>query len=72
VGQYAYCAHAWWLAEVEKQAPVDLAPLEEGVGAHERHGWAVMLSRSFYRLALVLLGLGAVVLIVAATVAFVR
>ena len=52
VGQYAYCAHAWWLAVVEKREPSDLDALDRGTRTHERHGWQVSLARGFRRLAL--------------------
>jgi hypothetical protein len=62
VGQYAFCAHAWWLAAVEGLEPDDLTPLEQGTHAHERHGWQVSISRGIRRLALVLMGLAGLAL----------
>jgi hypothetical protein len=64
VGQYAYCAHAWWLAVVEKHEPADLDVLERGTRAHERHGWQVSLARGLLRLALLMLA-GAVLALLA-------
>jgi hypothetical protein len=64
VGQYAYCAQAWWLATVEKLEPADLEPIERGIRLHERHGWRVSLARGSNRLALVLLGSAAIVSLV--------
>jgi hypothetical protein len=64
VGQYAYCAHAWWLAVIEKREPADLDALERGTRAHERHGWQVSLARGFLRLALWMLA-GAVLALLA-------
>ena len=52
VGQYAYCAHAWWLAVIEKREPTDLGALDAGTKVHERHGWQVSLARTSKRLAL--------------------
>ncbi len=68
VGQYAYCAHAWWLATVEKLEPAELEPLECGIRAHERHGWRVSLARGFRKLALFLLGCSTVALLIWAAV----
>ena len=64
VGQYAYCAHAWWLGVVEGHQPSDLDVIEKGTHAHERHGWRVSLARTFRRLALVLLGIALVALLI--------
>jgi hypothetical protein len=64
VGRYAYCAHAWWLAEFEKRDPVDLGVLEDGTKAHERHGWRVSMARVLYRAALFLLVVAAMVVLV--------
>lgn len=54
VGQYAYCARAWWLAIVEKREPENPAVLDAGIRMHERHAWQVSLARAVARLALVL------------------
>jgi len=55
VGQYAYCARAWWLGAVEGHQPADLSVVEEGTRVHERHGWQVALARRLRTVALVLL-----------------
>ena len=54
VGQYAFCARAWWLGTVEKREPAYQARLDAGQVAHERHGWNVALARLGRRLALLL------------------
>ena len=64
VGQYAYCARAWWLNAIEGVAPTDLGAFSAGTAAHERHGWRVSLSRGLGRLALILLGLALLALLV--------
>jgi hypothetical protein len=56
VGHYGYCAHAWWLGDVEGYEPSHTAALNRGTAAHERHGWQVSLARSSRRLAFALLG----------------
>jgi CRISPR/Cas system-associated exonuclease Cas4 (RecB family) len=63
VGQYVYCAHAWWLAAVEKCEPSNLAALEAGTRVHERHGWRVRLARGVSRLALAALGMALICLL---------
>ena len=52
VGQYAFCARAWWLGSVEGRKPIDYGALEDGVRAHERHGWRVGLARGIHKLAM--------------------
>jgi hypothetical protein len=67
VGQYAFCARAWWLGTVEKREPAHQARLDAGQVTHERHGWNVALARTGSRLALLLAG-AAVLALVAWTV----
>jgi CRISPR/Cas system-associated exonuclease Cas4 (RecB family) len=62
VGQYAFCARAWWLASVEKHEPVNHDRLEAGQAAHERHSWTVALARGSKQLALFLAGTAALAL----------
>jgi hypothetical protein len=62
VGQYAFCAHAWWLAAIEKREPAYQARLDAGQIAHERHGWDVTLARAGTRLALLLAAAAALAL----------
>jgi CRISPR/Cas system-associated exonuclease Cas4 (RecB family) len=57
VGQYAYCARAWWLSAIEKREPENPAVLDAGTQAHERHGWEVLLARTAGRLALLFSGI---------------
>jgi hypothetical protein len=63
VGQYAYCALAWWLAVVERREPESPAVLDAGTRAHERHGWDVALSRGTSKLALACLSIAVLALI---------
>ena len=51
VGEYVYCARAWWLRRVAGLEPAGRERRELGVALHRRHGRAVAGSR-----ALVLLG----------------
>jgi len=70
IGQYAYCAQAWWLREIKKHTPADLGAFARGTQAHERHGWRVALSRGFQRLAVLLVVAAAIALIAWATSSF--
>jgi hypothetical protein len=62
VGQYAFCARAWWLGTVEKREPAHRARLDAGQVMHERHGWTIALARAGTRLALILVGAAALAL----------
>jgi len=72
VGQYAFCARAWWLGTVEKREPAHQARLDAGQVAHERHGWNVALARLGQRLALVLAGTSVLAIAVWAILSLVR
>jgi hypothetical protein len=64
VGQYVYCAQAWWLSTVEGREPTDLKAISAGTTAHERHGWQVSLTRGLGRLGLILFGLAVLALLI--------
>ena len=70
IGQYVFCAQAWWLREIERNTPADLGEFARGTRAHERHGWRVALSRTFRRVAILLLVAAAVALIAWAALSF--
>jgi hypothetical protein len=55
VGEFVYCAHAWWLGSVEGKRPDDTGRLEAGWAAHEHHGRRVVTSTALTRLAYLLL-----------------
>jgi hypothetical protein len=38
VGQYVYCARAWWLQHVRGYQPQDRRALEAGIERHWEHG----------------------------------
>ena len=46
VGEYVYCARAWWLRRVEGLVPAGRERRELGTALHARHGRAVALSRT--------------------------
>lgn len=60
VGEYVYCARAWWLRRVAGLEPAGQARRELGTALHARHGRAVALSR-----ALVIAGVALAVVAVA-------
>lgn len=64
VGQYLYCAQAWWLGSVEDLPSSHLEEMKRGEAAHRRHGQSV-------RAALVLRRLACVVLLMAVIIALV-
>lgn len=65
VGEYVYCAHAWWLRRVAGLEPAGHERRELGTVLHRRHGRAVAGSRLLVILSMAL-GLVAVLLIMLA------
>ena len=57
LGQYAYCARAWWLGRVLGYRPTNLQRLAAGEAAHVRHGQRVVSFRRLQRWAYALLAL---------------
>jgi 3-mercaptopyruvate sulfurtransferase SseA len=64
IGQYAFCARAWWLARVKGHPSTNVAALKRGSERHRAHGRAVE-SYHLLRRAALLLFLLAVVLFLA-------
>ncbi|HEY3341420.1 MAG TPA: hypothetical protein VGK81_05355 [Anaerolineae bacterium] len=46
IGQYEFCARAWWLGSVMGVPSTNTRELAEGEAAHRRHGRAVWASRA--------------------------
>ena len=61
VGQYVYCARAWWLARVKGHRSKNVAELAAGQTAHRRHSRAVLGYRRWEGLARLLWGLAVLV-----------
>ncbi len=61
IGQYAYCAHAWWLNRVLGIASQNVSQLAHGDAHHQAHGRRVQSASLLRGLALALLLLAAVV-----------
>jgi hypothetical protein len=64
VGQYAYCAQAWWLGVVEGCEPRNVRAIRAGTAVHGRHGWRVSLARGAGLAALALLGIACLALLI--------
>ena len=58
LGQYTFCAKAWWLGSVEGVPSANVHDLDAGTAAHERHGQIVQLSVWLGRAGYVCLALG--------------
>lgn len=67
VGQYVYCAHAWWLSRVENVPSAHLEAMEAGRRIHRRHGRGVKMSLTLRRLGYALLASAIVLVILAIT-----
>ncbi|MCP4535930.1 MAG: hypothetical protein GY832_02190 [Chloroflexi bacterium] len=60
IGQYTYCAHAWWLSSVEGLPSSHQQEMAAGEIVHRRHGRGVSVSFWLNRLAYVVLLLAVV------------
>ena len=54
LGEYVYCARAWWLRREQGVESHNVAALQSGRAAHDQHGRAVASVHTQRRLALVL------------------
>lgn len=64
IGQYAYCARAWWLARVKGYRSLNVAAMERGTEGHRTHGRKVEAYHRWRQVALLLMALGGVLLLV--------
>jgi hypothetical protein len=62
IGQYDYCARAWWLGSVQGVAPSNADELQAGTRAHEQHGRLVGRAARLQQGAVVLMIIGVVLL----------
>ncbi len=58
LGQYAYCARAWWLGRVLGYRSANLESMAAGEAVHARHGRKVLSSHRLRRWAYASLALG--------------
>ncbi len=64
IGEYVYCARAWWLRRVAGVEPEGQARREHGTQLHTRHGRAVTFSGALLWVAGLLLLVGITVALV--------
>ena len=62
LGQYSFCAKAWWLGSVEGAPSANVREMDAGASAHEQHGQTVQLAAWLSRAGLVCVALGIVML----------
>ncbi len=67
VGQYTFCARAWWLSHVEGVIPDDQRAVRRGRRAHRRHGRRVWSSRALQIVGWLLLLLASLALLLGLT-----
>jgi len=58
IGEYVYCARAWWLGWVRGEERLNQAQLAAGVQRHAQHGQQVVVAAWVRRLGIGLLALG--------------
>jgi hypothetical protein len=63
IGQYTFCARAWWFSRVKGYRSENVAALQQGTAGHRRHGRRVEGYHLLRRLALLLLLLAAAALV---------
>ena len=64
IGQYAYCARAWWFARVRGYRSANQAALQQGTARHQEHGRSVVAFHRLRRVAHAILILAAAALII--------
>jgi hypothetical protein len=65
IGQYDFCAKAWWLGSIEGVQPSNVRELQAGVTAHAAHGRQVRHATQMQLMAIGLVVLGVIVLMLA-------
>ena len=64
IGEYIYCARAWWLHRVVEVEPEGHERRERGTMLHQRHGRAVAGSRVLLLVALILIVIALALLVI--------
>jgi hypothetical protein len=64
IGQYDFCAKAWWLNVIEDIPSENVREMQLGTQAHERHGQLISHAGNMQQLAVWLLIAGVVLLAV--------
>ena len=65
LGQYAFCARAWWLGQVLGYRSTNLAAMRQGDAGHKAHGSQVVQYQRLQRIGFVLILLAAAALVAA-------
>lgn len=65
LGEFVYCARAWWLHREQGVESRNVAALNSGRVAHDEHGRAVAAVASQRRLAMLLIGIAVAMAFVA-------
>ena len=65
IGQYDFCAKAWWLGSIDGVQPSNIRELQAGTAAHEQHGRQVQRASQMQLVAFALVALGVVILALA-------
>jgi len=65
IGQYDFCAKAWWLGSIEGVQPSNIHELQAGAAAHAEHGRQVRRASQMQLAAIGLVALGVVVMVLA-------
>jgi hypothetical protein len=65
IGQYDFCAKAWWLGSIEGVSPSNIRELQKGTAAHAEHGRQVRRASQQQVAAFLLIGLGVIILMLA-------
>jgi hypothetical protein len=65
IGQYDFCAKAWWLGSIEGVPPSNIHELQAGTAAHQEHGRQVRRASQMQIAAFALVALGMVILVLA-------
>lgn len=60
IGQYDFCAKAWWLGSIEGVPPSNVRELQAGTTAHEQHGQQISRAGQLQRAAIGLLIIGVI------------
>lgn len=64
IGQYDFCAKAWWLGSIEGVEPSNIRELQGGAAAHEWHGRQVTRASRLQTIAVAVMVMG-IILVVA-------
>ena len=65
IGQYDFCAKAWWLGSIEGVPPSNIHELQAGTAAHQEHGRQVRRASQMQAAAFIVVALGVIVLVLA-------